>query len=533
MVWRPRLRSILLIVNLMILILPLGGIWILRIYESALIRQTESELIAQGAFIVASYKALLARIGEEEALIDYGRRLSPPWDKPQPSGRWRPRPATLDLATAIIYPPPPDPISSLASSDHLATAVGKELTPVLRDVQVVTLAGIRVVDYQGMVVASTNEWLGQSMNNSEEVRRALTGESISLLRQRISDEPSPSLASISRGTGIRVFIAMPIVQNGRALGAVLLSRTPPNITQTLYGKRYHLLYGGLFLLAVIGLLAVFTSLTISRPVRALIQQAKRAVRGETGAVVPLTRPVTQEIAQLSQVLATMAQTLEQRADTIRSFASHVSHEFKTPLTAIQGAVELLWDHGDTMSEQERKRFLDNLRADAKRLEHLLRRLLDLARADAMQIGSESTSLEAVWQRLKARYQHLGLDLRLEQHPEQPSIAMATETLEAILCNLIDNAYQHGGESIVITLQSGYDLIRQQLWIRVQDNGPGISEANSKHIFDPFFTTARDRGGTGLGLAIVKSLILAHRGDVLLLSNQNGACFQLWLPTPPN
>ena len=286
--------------------------------------------------------------------------------------------------------------------------------PVLRDAQVVTLAGIRVVDYQGVVVASTGEWLGMSMTSSREINRSLQGESVSLLRQRISDQPPPPLASISRGTGVRVFVAMPIIQDDRVWGAVLLSRTPPNITQTLYGKRYHLLYGGLMLLGIVALIAGFTSLTISRPVRALMRQAERAVRGETGAVVPLTRPGTQEIAQLSQVVARMAQTLEQRADYIRSFASHVSHEFKTPLSAIQGAVELLWDHAETMSEQERRRFLDNLRCDAQRLERLVRRLLELARADVMQIGAESTSLEVVFQHLRTRYERLGLHLK-SQH----------------------------------------------------------------------------------------------------------------------
>ena len=85
MAWRPRLRTILLIVNLVILALPLGGIWVLRIYESALIRQTESELIAQGAFVAASYRAILMRIGIDEMVLasfaDYGRALSSPWDR--------------------------------------------------------------------------------------------------------------------------------------------------------------------------------------------------------------------------------------------------------------------------------------------------------------------------------------------------------------------------------------------------------------------------------------------------------------------
>ena len=61
MAWRPRLRTVLVIVNIVILTLPLGGIAVLRLYESALVRQTESELIAQGAFVAATYKATLAR----------------------------------------------------------------------------------------------------------------------------------------------------------------------------------------------------------------------------------------------------------------------------------------------------------------------------------------------------------------------------------------------------------------------------------------------------------------------------------------
>ena len=106
--------------------------------------------------------------------------------------------------------------------------------------------------------------------------------------------------------------------------------------------------------------------------------------------------------------------------------------------------------------------------------------------------------------------------------------MAEETLDAVLGNLVDNARQHGGDDVAIAIYADYVQDRDQVVIRVQDNGPGISPANSARVFEPFFTTARDKGGTGLGLAIVKSLIVAHRGDIQLRPCADGACFQLCL-----
>lgn len=533
---RPRLRTLLLLVNVVILCLPLAGIGVLRIYESALIRQTESELIAQGAFIAAAYRAAFSRVVARSevissALSDYGLPLT---FERMPSDeaveRWKPRPPLLDLATAMIRPPQPDTFLSVTPVDPLALAVGRELTPLLRDAQVVTLAGIRVVDYRGLIVASTGETAGMSMLNSEEVIRALNGEPVSLLRKRLSDQPPPPLASISRGSRLRVFVATPIIQEGRILGAVILSRTPSTISRALYGKRYLLLELALVLLAVVLLITVFTSLTISRPVQALIHQAERAVHGERGAVTPLSRPVTQEIAQLSGAFAVLTQTLERRADYIRSFAAHVSHEFKTPLTAIQGAVELLQEHAESMSREEREHFLSNLHKDAARLGRLVQRLLDLARADMMVTGTGAVDAAALVNQIVTRYRDQGMHITVTRTSALPRVAIAQETLDAILSNLIDNARQHGGDGVHVSLH--LDTCRHppvQLVMTVVDDGPGISPANATRIFEPFFTTARRRGGTGMGLVIVKSLLAAHQGHIELAGSSTGAAFRVFLP----
>ncbi|MFT4582194.1 MAG: methyl-accepting chemotaxis protein [Gammaproteobacteria bacterium] len=122
---------------------------------------------------------------------------------------------------------------------------------------------------------------------------------------------------MSRGANIRVFVAMPIVHEHRLIGAVMLSRTPLDISKALYAQRGLLLGSAVGLLALVFAMSLFTSITIRRPIAALIEQSRRAVRGERGAVIPLSKPVTADIAVLSAALAKMANSLEERANTIQ------------------------------------------------------------------------------------------------------------------------------------------------------------------------------------------------------------------------
>ena len=134
--WRPRLGTILILIHLVILALPLGGIAVLRVYESALIRQTESELIAQGVFVSASYRTVfdrLARSSRGTRPAEYGIAPTYVASQADPSGPWRPRLVRLDLAQDPVLPAPPMPETTSLAPDPLAAKVGRELEPVLRD----------------------------------------------------------------------------------------------------------------------------------------------------------------------------------------------------------------------------------------------------------------------------------------------------------------------------------------------------------------------------------------------------------------
>lgn len=523
-----RLRTILLSVMLMVLVLPLGGLYFFRIYENELVQQTERELISQAAALSAGYRQLLRNLpvnGEP-----YGRLLEDRTGILAYAGTY---PIPPDASYTPIFPglslfdqiQPPRPLAEPAQvlSDDLARRAGVLLRPILQDTQQITLSGIRLLDPNGVVIAGREE-VGLSLAHIPEIAEALQGRYASVIRQRISDEPPPPLYSISRGANIRVFIAFPVVENGRLQGVFYLSRTPNNILKHLYAVKGRVLLAGISLLLIVVTIVMLVSSSIARPIRELIQQTEKLKRGEQKVIEPLLNPATVEIAQLSESFADMSRALSERTDYIRRFATHVSHEFKTPLTSIQGALELLQDHSDTMPEERRQRFIANLLADTHRLKQLVNRLLELAHADAMLPSRQECCLQEVVDPLKNRYGERGLHIELDTASALP-LTIAPEVLEMVFVNLFENSLQHGANRMRIHSERLEDCLR----IGLQDNGEGISRENRNKIFTPFFTTRRNVGGTGLGLEIAASLLKTYGAEIELGECAQGALFWLRLP----
>lgn len=527
-----RLRSILLIVMLAILALPLGGLYFFRIYENQLVQQTELELIAQSAVLAASIRQFIRQHpeGKDYGYIQFAPSLTqaPGYpggklDADTPNTQdFTPLNPRVDLI-APIQPPRPTAYPSTKAVDGVAKDLGQFLTPIMQDTQRITLTGMRVLDMHGTVIAGREE-IGQSLAHIPEVKQALAGQYASVIRSRNSDSPPPALYSLSRGTHIRVFTAFPVVENGRLQAVIYLSRTPKNIIKHLYEERSKVLLATVLLMSLAVLLILFVSSTISRPIRDLLRQTERVRHGEQREIAPLPNPVTRELAQLSESFAAMSHALAERSEYIRRFATHVSHEFKTPLTAMQGALELLQDHLDTMPPERQAHFINNLLADTQRLRQLVNRLLELARADALEPSKQTTTLPAVIKALQNRYQERGLRLDYVDLPDK-LLAIAPDALEVVFTNLLDNSLQHGATQV--RLQT--DVRKQHLAIYLQDNGEGISAANRDKIFTPFFTTKRNKGGTGLGLEIITSILKAYGGSIRLGEAQQGALFVVEVP----
>jgi signal transduction histidine kinase len=254
--------------------------------------------------------------------------------------------------------------------------------------------------------------------------------------------------------------------------------------------------------------------------RELIERTNLVGNGDRDALRPLRRHGTREFARLSQSFLEMARRLNARSSFISTFATHVSHELKSPLTSIQGAAELLRDDVDApaMDDEDRRKFLDNIIADTDRLAKISGRLRDFARAENP-VGVGVATMSGMIGGLRSSF--AALDIRASGDLDTP-IRMSEENAGIIFSNLADNAIRHGSSTLDIL------AARQENWLRVRvsDNGEGVSPNNRTRIFDSFFTTRRDSGGTGMGLAIVRAMLDAHGGTIRLLETQRGTAFEL-------
>jgi len=512
----PRLRTVLLLSNLAILALPVAGLWALRLYESALLRQTESGLVAQAAVLASIYREQL------QIPSDAGVPGTPP--QPAPAALQMARRHGLDFALDPILPPEPADVAGPPAAQDAAEA-GRTLTPVLRDAQLVTLASIRITDRHGVIVATTGSDLGRSLLGWTEVERVLSGEPIvSTIHRR---DPAQAVSGgISRTAGLRVFVALPVMDaTGSAVGSVVLSRTPTSLGETVWGKRYELLELGLVLIAGGVLLAAGISRLVTRPLSVVVAQAQAVAAG--GTIGTLGRPGTREVAELSFAIARMADTLEKRAVYIRGFAASVSHEFKTPMAAIRAAGELLDDHAASISADERKHLLEVVSNGVARLELLVRRLVELARADMLRVGTGRDAVAAVdvaVARVADRYRERGVSVIVTG--SAGLVGLPDDALDALLTSMLENAATHAsGAKVRIVVEP----VGREVHITVRDNGPGIPPAHRDRVFEPFFTTSRAAGGTGLGLPIVRAITESVGGSVVLLPAATGTEFLVSLP----
>ncbi|MER8446694.1 ATP-binding protein [Mesorhizobium sp. M1066] len=517
--WRPRLATVVVAILIMVMALPLVGLFFFRLYENQLIRQTEAELIAQGAAIAAIYAQDVRDAGIA------ADKLGAPMPRPSgassrsinPDPLYRPIEPQLDLASDYVLPTRPAAMPAIV--DPTFAAIGTRLSGILDATQKTTLAGFRLLDPRGVVIAGRGE-VGQSLGAAEEVRAALAGHYASALRLRIPDQPTPPLYSVSRGTKVRVFVALPVAVDGQVAGVVYVSRTPNNIIKHLYGERGKVTLAAIAILGGTLLIGLIFLRTVSRPIYALIDRTERIAAGDRAAIRPLDHHGTREMAELSAAFLDMAEKLQARSDSIQTFATHVSHELKSPLTAIQGAAELLRDSGGAMDDTERRRFSDNIVTDAGRLNLLVRRLLDLARAENLAPSGESTSIGAALALLPVDNR-----LAVSVAGSEIGLRISAENAAIVLANLIDNSARHGATAVSVSATSAGGKAS----ILVSDDGAGISPSNRAHIFEPFFTTRREQGGTGMGLGIVLALLKAHDGMIALVDSERGTRFEIILP----
>ena len=401
--------------------------------------------------------------------------------------------------------------------------VSGPLNAVLYRTKRATLAGIRLVNPTGIVVASSGDGLGQDLSNDEEVHQALTVGEVGVAVRPRPGRSSADIRSVrtpSRRASVRLFVTVPILLEGEQLGAVVLSRTPREEVQAIYQMAPRLWWGALLAILTTIALALFYGYLFSRSLRGMARAAPQiALRPDQAdaLLARARRSHVREVARVADALTDTAARLDERLAYIGEFAANVSHEFKTPLSTLRGTLELIQDD-PAMPDEQRARFMANAEAEVHRLERLVTGLLALARAERTRERAP-VDVHALVQSIADRHPGTAVS------GTSTTVQADAEQLDVVIDNLVANAHKHGAAPVRVSVQRrGHTVI-----IAVSDNGPGISDGNIDRLFDRFFTTKRGDGGTGLGLALARTIAQGHGGDLTVHSEPGNTVFRLTLP----
>ena len=295
---------------------------------------------------------------------------------------------------------------------------------------------------------------------------------------------------------------------------------------------WYMVIAGLFALGMSAFFALYLSGAISRPVREVTAAARRMAEGDYEQEVPVRG--SDETAELARDFNLMARRVREAYELQRNFAGNVSHELRTPLTSIEGFSQALLD-GVSRSEEEKRRSLEIINQESRRLVRVLRDLLLLSQIDAGELRGESRPVDItdLMRKLESMYRSRAEEAGIAFEVTPPASALTIHSdpdrLERVITNLLDNAFKYTGEGGTVAFSAvelpGY------LHIHVTDNGRGIPQELLPRIFERFYRAGESQAaGAGLGLSICKELVDSLGGKITVGSLPGqGTTFTVVLP----
>ena len=335
--------------------------------------------------------------------------------------------------------------------------------------------------------------------------------------QALNGVPTRMVRVNDRGEVI-VSVAVPVQRFRAVRGALMLSTQGADIDDMVQAERLAIVKVFLVAASVMVILSMLLAGTIAGPVRRLAEGAERVRRRiRTRVEIPDFTRRGDEIGHLSGALRDMTNALYSRIEAIESFAADVAHELRNPLTSLRSAVETL---PLAKTDDSRRRLLEVIGHDVKRLDRLISDISDASRLDAelqrQEIGSVDLSnlLNAlVTAANEVKPDAVTVTLAFEGGPPAAfRIPGHDSRLGQVVSNLIDNArsFSPHGANVRVTCRR----LKSEIEIVVDDDGPGIRPDALEKIFERFYTDRPDQGfgqNSGLGLSISKQIVEAHGG----------------------
>lgn len=287
---------------------------------------------------------------------------------------------------------------------------------------------------------------------------------------------------------------------------------------------------GFFTIFVALIINSLTIKTVIKPIKAVSDAMQQVTRGNFD--IHLEVVGNDEISVLQRNFNTMTDGLKQNEEMSKNFASIVSHEYKTPIAAITGYAQLLYNGG--LEEEEEKQYIKTILEQSKRLSNLSVNMLQLARLDSNTVGMSKemfsldeqirnviVNMENLWEQ-----KNIEMDINLDKAQVYCNSQMLYHVWENLLSNAIKFTPENGKITVTCQVSDNYAVVK------VADTGCGISPENIPHIFERFYKSDSEvnADGNGLGLAITQKIIQLSGGKVSVESEAGkGSLFTVTLP----
>ena len=363
-----------------------------------------------------------------------------------------------------------------------------------------------VTDVAGRVIFDSENKanIGADYSHWQDVRLTLEGEYGARTTLKDADDLTSSV----------LYVAAPVMVKDRIAGVLTVAKSTTNINEFLESAKPKTLQVGIISIFIAVLLSFSASVWIASPIKRLTLYADHIRKGKRA---EFPRLDTSEIGKMGQAFKKMQEALEGKR-YVERYIQTLTHEIKSPLSAIRGAAELL---EEKMKPERRARFLANINNEANRIQDIVDRMLELSELETRETLkrkeriSFSSLVKAVLESKRPMLSKKGLSVH-SSIPEDLSVQGDSFLLNQAMGNLIQNAIdfspKHGQIDLVARIEEG------SIFLTITDQGPGIPDYALEKVFDKFFSLQRPESGeksTGLGLNFVREVAELHGGEARL------------------
>ena len=348
--------------------------------------------------------------------------------------------------------------------------------------------------------------------------------------------------------GTTIFSATPVCENDVLMGyvyMVLVSEKYEDISSTLLGSYAITLSTKLLIITFLAAVAIGMTLIwlLTRNLRNIIKIFKQFESGDLGVRIPKEK-AKGELMVLARTFNSMADKILDNIESLkkvdalrRELIANVSHDLRNPLAVIHGYIETIYMKDDSLSQEERRKYLEIILNVSEKLKKLVADLFELSKLETNQINvkKEPMLINELVQDASLSFEILAekknITIEKDIAASIPFVKADIALIDRVVQNLLDNAIKYTPENGKVKLQ--VNSTKEKVDVLVENTGKGISEEDLPSLFDRYYKANKEESnieGSGLGLAITKKILDIHESVITVSSNADGpTCFSFSLP----